>query len=229
MVSEGRSGGHPASGRAVPLSGRTLCGPPGLCVGWGSAGSQAGRGFTVRLSEQLSPELAWGLRAFLSGGGGRARHCHTEKRLLGCPAVSSHRPGETSAGPEVWRVAHSQERSLVSAALNLCPARGPVPLADRLRVTAGRRRLWTHRNVDPTGPMGFWGSCCGPGHHGCLGWPRPQSWGRGVNTRRGHTVGLLRRTCVRDCPPGGDGPGAAPWLGGGPEGLFWGGLPRAPS
>lgn len=93
--------------------------------------------------------------------------------------MSSHHPGETSAGPEVWRVAHSQERSLVSAALNLCPAQGPVPLADRLRVTAGRGRLWTHRNVEPTGPTGFWGSCCGPGHHGCLGWPRPQSWGRG--------------------------------------------------
>lgn len=130
-------------GRTVPLSARTLCGPPGLCVGWGRAGSQAGRGFAVRLSEQLSPELAWGLRAFLSGGGGRARHCHTEKRLLGCPAVSSHRPGETSAGPEVWRVAHSQERrelgiwgsSCLSNLPNLSPSR-EIPEGESAKLRA---------------------------------------------------------------------------------------------
>ena len=59
---------------------------------------------------------------------------HREE-AAGAPGASSRCPTETRAGSEVWCVARNQERSSVSAALNLCPERGPDPLADRLRVT----------------------------------------------------------------------------------------------
>ena len=86
-------------GRAVPLSARTLCGPPGLCVGWGSAGSQAGRGFTVRLSEQLSPELAWGLRAFLSGGSGGGEALPHREEAPGVPGCVKPPPWRDQRWP----------------------------------------------------------------------------------------------------------------------------------
>ena len=139
-------------GQAVWLSARNLCGPPGLWgAGWGRAGSQAGRGLAVRLSEQLSLELAGGFRAFLSGGGGAGVLPHREE-AAGTPGASSRCPTETSAGSEGWRMAHTQERSSVSAALNLCPERGPDPLADRLGVTGRQVEAVDSPEIEPTGP-----------------------------------------------------------------------------
>lgn len=49
-------------------------------------------------------------------------------------------------------MAHTQERSSVSAALNLCPERGPDPLADRLGVTGRQVEAVDSPEIEPTGP-----------------------------------------------------------------------------
>ena len=215
-------------GWAVWLSARSLCGPPGLCGG-GGAGQEARQEGALQSDSVSSCHRSWpgasGLSCLGAVGAGVLPH---REEAAGAPGASSRCPTETSAGSEVWRVARNQERSSVSAALNLCPKWGPDPLADRLRVTGRQMQA-----VDPPerrahGGLGLLGVFCGLGHHGCLGWPRHQSWCRGVSTRRGHAVGLPRKTCVNDCPPGGDGPGLPR---GSEEGLgasfgvvFWGHL-----
>lgn len=111
-----------ALGRAVWLSAE-FSGPPGLCGGGAGQGSQAGRGCAaaavVRLSEQLSLELAWGLSGLscLGAGVGEALPHREEAGVPGCVKPP---PWRDHAGAEVWHVARTQERSLVSAALNLC-------------------------------------------------------------------------------------------------------------
>lgn len=196
----------------------------------GGAGQEARQEGALQSDSVSSCHRSWpgasGLSCLGAAGAGALPH---REEAAGAPGVSSRCPTETSAGSEVWRVARTQERSAVSAALNLCPERGPDPLADRLRVMGRQVEAVDTPERRAHGGLGLLGVCCGPGHHGCLGWPRHQSWGRGVSTRRGHAVGLPRKTCVNDSPPGGDGPGVPPWLGGGPGGLFWGGLPGATS
>lgn len=108
---------------------RPVCG-----VGWQEARQEGA--LQSDSAEQLSLELAWGLRAFLSGGVRQGEALPHREEAAGVPGCVKPPPWRDHAGAEVWHVARTQERSGEPPE----PALSGVQtlFADRLRVMVGR-------------------------------------------------------------------------------------------